>query len=80
MVKGFKDWATGAGINEALKGWRASVKALQDRLAAEKAALSGTNKLLTGADGHIGSRLSLLKPNNDPATSYTPYPSRVSGY
>ncbi|WP_424891680.1 hypothetical protein [Streptomyces sp. XH2] len=52
--KGFKDWATGAGINEALKGWRASVKELQNRLSAEKSALSGTNVLLRGADKGLG--------------------------
>ncbi|GAA2725745.1 MULTISPECIES: hypothetical protein [Streptomyces] len=61
-AKGFNGWATGAGITEALKGWRASVKSLQSRLAAEKTALSQTHHLLTGADLQLGGQFSLLKP------------------
>lgn len=79
-AKGFKDWATGAGITEALNGWRTSVSTLQARLSAEKAALSGTNRLFTGTDKHIGHGLSLLKPSDSPQITNPPYPSRVSGY
>ncbi len=73
-AKGFHDWATGAGINEALKGWRASVKSLQSRLAAEKTALSATHRLLTGADLQLGGQFALLKPSGVDQ----PYPSRIS--
>ncbi|AZQ73860.1 MULTISPECIES: hypothetical protein [Streptomyces] len=80
-ARGFKDWATGAGINEALKGWRESVKALQTRLSAEKAALSGTNRLFLGADSGIAGQFPLLKPGGSgPLNANPPFPSRVSGY
>ncbi|MFE0044726.1 hypothetical protein [Streptomyces albireticuli] len=61
-AKGFKDWATGAGITEALKGWRASVKALENRLAGEKAGLSGANTLFQGADKGLGGQFGLYGP------------------
>ncbi|MEU3351350.1 hypothetical protein [Streptomyces sp. NPDC037389] len=83
-ARGFKDWATGAGISEALKGWRASVKSLQARLAADKAALSGTTRLFTGTDAGIAGQFSLLKPGGPggggPLTANPPFPSRVADY
>ncbi|MCC3774962.1 hypothetical protein [Streptomyces sp. UNOB3_S3] len=80
-ARGFQDWATGTGINEALKGWRASVKALQARLSAEKAALSGTNRLFTGADTGLAGQFPLLKPSGTgPLGTNPPFPSRVSDY
>ncbi|MCF3104587.1 hypothetical protein IPZ58_23775 [Streptomyces roseoverticillatus] len=87
--KGFKDWATGAGINEALKGWRASVKALQIRLANEKAALSGTNVLLHGADKGLGSEFDRRFPpiappppsaGPGPVGGKLPFTSRLADY
>ncbi|MGW1197452.1 hypothetical protein ACWD4B_16680 [Streptomyces sp. NPDC002536] len=61
-AKGLKEWATGAGLTAALNGWRSSVKALQARLSAEKAALAGTNRLFTGMDGQIGGQFSAVSP------------------
>ncbi|MCC3766635.1 hypothetical protein [Streptomyces sp. UNOC14_S4] len=78
-AKGFKDWATGAGINEAVKSWRASVKSLQTRLSAEKAALSGTNRLFQGTDIHTGNQFPLLIPQ-DGKGFQPPFQSRLSGY
>lgn len=83
-AKGFKDWATGAGINEALKGWRASVKALETRLAGEKAGLSGANTLFQGVDKGLGGQFSpyygppLLPPKSGGGNS--PFTSRLSDY
>ncbi|MFF4157154.1 hypothetical protein [Streptomyces sp. NPDC001678] len=79
-ARGFQDWATGAGITAALKGWRESVKSLQARLSAEKAALSGTNRLFLGADSGIAGQFPLLKPGGGPLNTNPPFPSRVSGY
>ncbi|MEV4501334.1 hypothetical protein [Streptomyces klenkii] len=87
--KGFQDWATGAGINEALKDWRASVKSLQNRLSAEKSALSGTNVLLQGADKGLGSefarRFSPIAPlppstGTGPVDGKLPFTSRLKDY
>ncbi|MEU1780322.1 MULTISPECIES: hypothetical protein [Streptomyces] len=76
-ARGFQDWATGAGITAALKGWRASVKSLQARLATDKAALSGTNRLFLGADTGIAGQFPLLRPGGD---ATPPFPSRVADY
>ncbi|MGK5547252.1 hypothetical protein ACSNOH_21325 [Streptomyces sp. URMC 127] len=85
--KGFKDWATGAGLNEALKGWRASVKALQNRLSAEKSALSGTNVLFQGADLGLGGEFARRFPSAPPrlpgpvpADGKPLFPSRLADY
>ncbi|MFF4534456.1 hypothetical protein ACFY1P_34950 [Streptomyces sp. NPDC001407] len=78
-AKGFAEWVTGAGINEALKGWRASVKALQSRLSAEKAALSGANRLFQGTDIHTGNQIPLLIPQ-DGRGFQPPFQSRLSEY
>ncbi|MFF7729586.1 hypothetical protein [Streptomyces sp. NPDC008001] len=85
--KGFKDWATGTGINEALKGWQASVKALQNRLSAEKSALSGTNVLLQGADKGLGGEFDRRFPAAPPVLpgpgqgdSKPPFASRLADY
>ncbi|WKU45074.1 hypothetical protein Q3V23_13895 [Streptomyces sp. VNUA116] len=86
---GFKDWATGAGINDALKGWRASVKSLQNRLSAEKSALRGTNVLLQGADKGLGSEFDRRFPpiapppassGPGPADAKPPFTSRLADY
>ncbi|MEU7167927.1 hypothetical protein AB0A70_25330 [Streptomyces morookaense] len=61
-AKGLREWATGAGLTAALNGWRSSVKALEARLSAEKAALAGTNRLFLGTDGRIGSQFSAVSP------------------
>ncbi|MBB5116616.1 hypothetical protein [Streptomyces eurocidicus] len=87
-AKGFKDWATGAGINEALKGWRVSVKALENRLAGEKAGLSGANTLFQGADKGLGGQFGLygppLLPPRLPGAGQTggnaPFTSRLTNY
>ncbi|MFH8790863.1 hypothetical protein [Streptomyces roseoverticillatus] len=85
--KGFKDWATGAGINEALKGWRASVKELQNRLSAEKSALSGTNVLFQGADKGLGGEFDRrfpapppVLPGPVPADGKPPFLSGLADY
>ncbi|MFF4534517.1 hypothetical protein ACFY1P_35290 [Streptomyces sp. NPDC001407] len=78
-AKGFAEWVTGAGINEALKGWRASVKSLQSQLSREKAGLSGANQLYHGTDIHTGNQFPLLIPKNGQAGG-PPYPSRLSDY
>ncbi|GAA0373280.1 hypothetical protein GCM10010319_59490 [Streptomyces blastmyceticus] len=78
-AKGFKEWATGAGIDGALKGWRASVKSLQGQLAIEKAGLSGANRLYRGTDIHTGNQFPLLIPK-DAKGGKPPFPSRVSDY
>ncbi|KAK1182535.1 hypothetical protein B7755_033045 [Streptomyces sp. NBS 14/10] len=77
--KEFKDWATGSGLTEALKGWHTSVKALQARLSQEKSALSGTNKYFLGNDFQVGSELTTAVP---PAqySDNTPFSSRISDY
>ncbi|MFD0382492.1 hypothetical protein ACFQ2B_08915 [Streptomyces stramineus] len=81
-AKGFKDWATGAGINEALKGWRASVKALENRLAGEKAGLSGANALYQGTDQSLGGRFGRYAPPllPPPPGGGPPFTSRVAGF
>ncbi|ARZ67529.1 hypothetical protein SMD11_1872 [Streptomyces albireticuli] len=87
-AKGFKDWATGAGITEALKGWRASVKSLENRLAGEKAGLSGANTLFQGADKGLGGQFGLygppLLPPRLPAAGQSggnaPFTSRLTDY
>ncbi|MEU8549631.1 hypothetical protein AB0C81_22020 [Streptomyces roseoverticillatus] len=83
--KGFKDWATGAGINEALKGWQASVKALQNRLSAEKSALSGTTMLFQGTDKGLGGEFDRRFPAAPPvlpgpASGKPPFSSRLADY
>ncbi|WKK25538.1 hypothetical protein QZH56_08050 [Streptomyces olivoreticuli] len=78
-AKGFKEWATGAGIDGALKGWRASVKSLQARLSAEKAGLSGANRLFQGTDIHTGNQFPLLIPKDGQGVQ-PPFTSRLSGY
>ncbi|MEV6674186.1 hypothetical protein [Streptomyces sp. NPDC051162] len=78
-AKAFKEWATGAGIDEALKGWRTSVKALQGQLSNEKAGLSGANRLYQGTDIHTGNQFPLLIPK-DGKSVQPPFQSRLSDY
>ncbi|MFC5725016.1 hypothetical protein ACFP1Z_33230 [Streptomyces gamaensis] len=79
-AKGFADWATGAGLNEALEGWRTSVKALQSRLASEKSALSGTQSLLSGSDARIGASFPLGGGASASGDGRVATPSRVNDY
>ncbi|WP_435243772.1 hypothetical protein [Streptomyces cucumeris] len=79
--KEFKDWATGSGITDALKGWHASVKALQDRLAAEKVALSTARKSFLLQDQANGGLFLPLLPDQDGKyPPNTPYSSGISQY
>ncbi|MBI0296510.1 hypothetical protein JBE04_19085 [Streptomyces sp. PRKS01-29] len=77
--KEFKDWDTGAGITAALKGWHASVKALRNRLAAEKTALSETHTALSGTDHRNGTLFTPYATKNSPIVD-TSFRSRVSEY
>ncbi|GAA2371986.1 hypothetical protein [Streptomyces cuspidosporus] len=77
--KEFKDWATGSGLSEALKGWHASVKALQARLSQEKSALSGANTYFLNNDYMVGTGLSAVVPPSQYPEDI-PYPSRISKY
>ncbi len=84
---GFGDGAEGIqglghgvrGITDAPKGWHASVKALQNRLAAEKVALSTARKSFPLQDQANGGLFLPLLP--DPDGTYppsTPYSSGIS--
>ncbi|MEU5104566.1 hypothetical protein AB0H07_20090 [Streptomyces sp. NPDC021354] len=75
----FKDWATGSGITDALKGWHTSVKALQTRLTQEKSALSGTNKYFLTNDFLVGSDLTTAVPPTQ-SSDNVPFSSRISDY
>ncbi|MGY0057978.1 hypothetical protein ACWY4P_15705 [Streptomyces sp. LZ34] len=77
--KEFKEWATGSGLTDALKGWHTSVKALQARLSQEKTALSGTNRYFLGNDFLVGSELTTAVPPTQYSDN-TPFSSRISDY
>ncbi|MFD8869656.1 hypothetical protein ACFV1F_35925 [Streptomyces sp. NPDC059590] len=77
--KEFKDWATGSGITDALKGWHTSVKALQTRLTQERSALSGTNKYFLTNDFLVGSDLTTAVPPTQ-SSDNVPFSSRISDY
>ncbi|GHF74685.1 hypothetical protein GCM10010218_64680 [Streptomyces mashuensis] len=79
-VKGFKDWATGAGLTTALKGWRTSVGGLQKVLAGEKTALSGTNQLLHGGDRWTGGQFDGLTQPPAGGQPQPPFLSKLQNY
>ncbi|MEU4348773.1 hypothetical protein [Streptomyces sp. NPDC023838] len=56
-AKAFDGWATAAGLNKAQETWGNQAKALMGRLAAEKAALRGTNSLFIKNDQAVGDQM-----------------------
>lgn len=77
-VKEFKGWDTALGLADALKEWGEQVKALRNRLAAEKVAHSTTNWNLLGVDQDNGMLFGPFAPSN-PTLTYPPSTSKITG-
>ncbi|MEV5678879.1 hypothetical protein AB0L68_27575 [Streptomyces sp. NPDC052164] len=56
-VTGFKGWATGAGLKDALEEWSLQVKSLQGRLANDRSSLQEAKKSYLLNDVHTGNDL-----------------------
>lgn len=56
-MTGFKGWATGAGLKDALEEWSLQVKSLQGRLANDRSSLQEAKKSYLLNDVHTGNDL-----------------------